>query len=105
MLNGVYALSVSGLVKSDLWDYFTSKPWYYRCAPIFTDNEKNSFQQAYENTIVSYIEERRLALNDPVRPASFLGGTGAGKYRATKQGRFSPAFSLQTAKKPLYCTC
>ncbi len=56
VLNGVYALSGKWFGKSDLWDYFTSKPWYYPVRADITDNEKNSFQQANENTIVSYMK-------------------------------------------------
>ena len=56
VLNGVYALSGKWFGKSDLWDYFTSKPWYYPVRADITDNEKNSFQQANENMIVSYMK-------------------------------------------------
>lgn len=56
VLNGVYALSGKWFGTSDLWNYFTSKPWYYPIRADITDREKNSFQQANENTIVSYMK-------------------------------------------------
>lgn len=56
VLNGVYALSGKWFGTSDLWNYFTSKPWYYPIRADITDREKNSFQQANEHTIVSYMK-------------------------------------------------
>lgn len=56
VLNGVYALSGKWFGTTELWNYFTSKPWYYPIRADITDNEKNSFQQANENTIVSYMK-------------------------------------------------
>lgn len=57
VLNGVYALSGKWFGTSDLWDYFTSKPWYYPIRADITDREKNSFQQANEDLIVSYMKD------------------------------------------------
>ncbi len=57
VLNGVYAMSGKWFGRSDLWNYFTSKPWYYPVRADITDNEKNSFQQANEETIVSYMKD------------------------------------------------
>ena len=56
VLNGVYALSGKWFGRSDLWNYFTSKSWYYPVRADITDNEKNSFQQANEETIVAYMK-------------------------------------------------
>lgn len=56
VLNGVYALSGKWFGTTELWNYFTSKPWYYPIRADITDSEKNSFQQANENTIVIYMK-------------------------------------------------
>lgn len=56
VLNGVYALSGKWFGTTELWNYFTSKPWYYPVRADITDSEKNSFQQANEDTIVSYMK-------------------------------------------------
>ena len=56
VLNGVYALSGKWFGTTELWLYFTSKPWYYPVRADITDNEKNSFQQANEDLIVQYMK-------------------------------------------------
>ena len=56
VLNGVYALSGKWFGTTELWNYFTSKPWYYPIRADITDNEKNSFQQANEDMIVRYMK-------------------------------------------------
>lgn len=57
VLNGVYALSGKWVARKELWNYFTTKPWYYPVRADITVEEKNSFQQAKENTIVAYMKD------------------------------------------------
>mgnify|MGYP001767841599 CR=1 FL=1 len=56
VINGMYALAGKTFGNKDLWEYFTSKPWYYP-VQAYVNDEMNTVVAYNLNLIVGYMKE------------------------------------------------
>ncbi len=56
VINGMYALAGKTFGEKDLWEYFTSKPWYYP-VQAYVNDEMNTVVAYNLNLIVGYMKD------------------------------------------------